>query len=463
MKIIKNENGNAMMRSGIILTVLGILLFLMGYAFGNDATAASGIGLSIMSLVCLGFIVKERMLVAKIIWGVGFPLLLFFSLCFFSLSNPTSVYTYSYLYIGGLLYVTYSFFEEKEKGYLWLSIAFFFMGILSYDQIIIRNNFKGTPFAISFQENYINFKVPQIIHFISILYLIRLAHKSKIKIEDELSSQIKKFQIFTSNLIFTSKNKIIHSGNLHKALEEILISTAQVMDVSRIGVWEIDEESHLLNLVVGYDVLTKTFSYDAQLDYNQYSDYYKYLLEEKIIIANDVYTNHKTIEFSDSYTRPLGIKSLMDSPFFMDGKFKGILCCEEQRHYKKWDEMDQLFSMSISKLISIAYYCCYKKAHYETVDAVNKKMEEINGVLANDIIWKEKGIQELKEFIDEMSFKNAHHVRGPLSRMLGLLHLYKMDQDAANREKYIDYLQASALELDEIVKDVSFILSQKGE
>lgn len=462
MKIIKNENRKAMVSSAIFLIVLGLAMFFMGYTMQNDATAFMGISFSVLSLVCLLFIYNQHILTAKIIWGVCTPFLIFISPCLFSLSNPTTIFSYSFLYVGGFLYMAYSFHEEQEKLYMWISTGLFFIGILFYDRIIINRNFSQSEYAILFNDNYVHFKVAQVIHFVSIVYLIVLVHRHKIKIEHQLSEQIRKFQVFTSNLIFTSKNKIIHSGNLKLALEEILKHTAEVMDVSRIGVWEIDEDSQHLDLVVCYDVLNKSFSYSSRLNYKDYPRYFKALLEEKIIVAEDVLHDPKTNEFTKSYTIPLGIKSMMDSPFFMDGKFKGILCCEEQRDYKKWDEMDQLFSMSVSKLISIAYYCWIKKEHYETLEVVNKKMEEVNGVLANDIIWKEKGIQDLKEFIDEMSFKNAHQVRGPLSRMLGLLHLYQMDTDPVNREKYMAYLQSSALELDEIIKEVSMVLNQKN-
>jgi hypothetical protein len=182
-------------------------------------------------------------------------------------------------------------------------------------------------------------------------------------------------------------------------------------------------------------------------------------MEEKLIVATDVYHDSKTIEFVETYTKPLGIKSMMDSPFFIDGQLKGILCCEEQRDYKIWDEMDQLFSLTVSKLISIAYYCHFKKEHYQTVEKINHKLEEVNGSLSNDLFWKEKDIKALKSFIEEMSFINSHQIRGPLSRILGLIHVYRIDNEIANKEKYITYMEDAAKELDTIIREIAAILN----
>lgn len=476
MGLIRAENAKAMYKSAIFLIVLGVLLVCFGFVKDNDATVFLGLIFSILSSFGLYFVYQEKTLVAKVLWGIGTPLLIFISPLLFSLSQPTSILSYGYLYIGGMLFSAYSFQDRKEKPFMWLSIGLFLLGLMFYDRVMTQYYFSQSNFTIVFNENYWHFKITQVFHFTTLVYLIHLVHRNKISIENQLSEKIKKLQDFTSNLISTSKNKLIHSGNLNEAIEEILRSTAEVMEVSRISVWEVDEDQLHLNLVVCYNVLKKEFSYEGRLNCNDCPAYLKALLEEKIIVANDVYNDPVTVEFRDTYTKPLGIKSMMDSPFFMDGKFKGILCCEEQRDFKEWDEMDQLFSMSISKLISISYYCCIRKEQYAHLEltskeleaqnammaSVNEKITAINGELSNDLLGKEQGIKEMQRFIDEMSFKNAHHVRGPLSRVLGLLHLYQVDTVPENRAMYIGYLHQSANELDNMIKEISLILSKKN-
>jgi transcriptional regulator with GAF, ATPase, and Fis domain len=304
------------------------------------------------------------------------------------------------------------------------------------------------------------------------VYLVTVIRRNRQLIEDKLQEQIRKLQNFTSSLISTSKNKLISSGNLKEALEEILRSTAQVVDVSRISVWEFDETDFSIRLVVGYNSLDNSYFYDGYLRSESYPVYFQSLLSEKIINANDAVNDPKTKEFTESYLIPLGIKSMMDSPFFIDGKFKGILCFEEQRAIKQWDNMDQLFSISISKLISIAYYCQIRLEQYvslletreslelknELLESINSKMNIINGDLASDLHYKEEEAKQLQQFINEVSFKNAHHVRGPLSRILGLISLYKSEIDPESKKIYMDFLDQSAKELDDMVKEINAVL-----
>ena len=474
MKVIRNENIKAMARSAVFLAAFGLLIALVGYSAKNNATLFIGISFSLLSYVCLLFIRNDNSLTAKILWGLGTPLLLFISPLLFSLSQPTAIFTYGYMYSGGAIYISYSFQEKSEQKYKWISLGLFFFGILFYDKIIIDENFKHYEHIAFYLDYYVHFKFVQLMSFFALNYLISIIHKNKWQIETKLKEQITKLKFFTSSMIDSSKNKLIHSGNLKDAQEEILRNTATVMGISRISIWEIDEEVNSLKMTMAYDSINKEFSYSGELDCKKYPNYLKHLLDEKIIIANDVLTDFKTIEFADTYTIPFGIKSMMDTPYFIDGKFKGILCCEEQRYHKEWDDMDQLFSMSVSKLISIAQYCSIRKEQFSTLrktskelglqntkmEGVNQKILKINGELTNDLYSKEEGIKELKKFMDEVSFKNAHELRGPLSRILGLLDLYKTDTDTLNRDKYISYLDKSAKELDEIIKEISVLLGK---
>lgn len=88
------------------------------------------------------------------------------------------------------------------------------------------------------------------------------------------------------------------------------------MNISRISIWEIDEQNQSLILVVAYDSLKNEYSYSGKLHTKDYPNYFKNLFEEKIIVANDVFNDLKTSEFLVSYTRPIVIKSMMDTFFY---------------------------------------------------------------------------------------------------------------------------------------------------
>ncbi len=475
MDFVKIENTKTLISFSAYLAVIGSVLFLFGYFFNNEATIFIGLSFIVLSGVSLYFIYQKKTLIPKLIWGLGTPFLLFVAPFFFTLTHAASIYGYGYLYIAGVMFSSYAFYFKEEKKYLWISIGIYFLGILFYDRVITINNFNHTNLALLFSEEYFIFKIPQLFCFASLTFLVLLLQKNKNLYEDEWTYKIDKLQNLTKNLILSSKNKLIHSGDLLESLEEILRNAAVFMNVSRISIWEVDETKQQLNLIVLYDLKSKSFSYEGTLNCKDFPTYFTYLVQEKIIVADDMVNNPATSEFTEVYTKPLGIKSLMDSPFFLDGKFKGVLCCEEQRGYRAWDDMDQLFSMSISRLISISYYCTFRKNQYDDIEAsgkelaeknaqmasANKKMMEISGELSLNLYDKEEGIKEVKRFIDDMSFRNSHHVRGPLSRILGLLSLYENEKSQANRDEYIKYCLQSANELDNMIREVSVILGEQ--
>ena len=66
--------------------------------------------------------------------------------------------------------------------------------------------------------------------------------------------------------------------------------------------------------------------------------------------------------------------------------------------------------------------------------------------------------QKLMDF----AFANAHHVRGPVARMLGLLELIKVDTEK-DRQWYVENISNEVQQLDEIIKSISRELDEINE
>lgn len=67
-----------------------------------------------------------------------------------------------------------------------------------------------------------------------------------------------------------------------------------------------------------------------------------------------------------------------------------------------------------------------------------------------------------KQIVD-YAFSNAHHVRGPLARILGLVSLIKHEPDIIHTDRVIDKLEASALELDGVVRQITETLEEQND
>ncbi len=81
-----------------------------------------------------------------------------------------------------------------------------------------------------------------------------------------------------------------------------------------------------------------------------------------------------------------------------------------------------------------------------------------NIVIATDITERLnyiKAIEDQNEKLKEISWIQSHVVRSPLSRIMGLIPLIKDADDTAEKEMMMDYVVASANELDEIIRNIT--------
>lgn len=88
----------------------------------------------------------------------------------------------------------------------------------------------------------------------------------------------------------------------------------------------------------------------------------------------------------------------------------------------------------------------------EQLDELNRNLERIIKERTAVIASKEKQIIEYANL-------NAHKVRGPLARILGLINLTNHIEDEGELKKLIEKMDYSALELNEIIKEMNRILS----
>lgn len=87
------------------------------------------------------------------------------------------------------------------------------------------------------------------------------------------------------------------------------------------------------------------------------------------------------------------------------------------------------------------------KAHSENLDGLVKKRTE--------------KIEEQLNLFHEYAFINAHEVRAPLARILGLVNLLELDGEKNAKASLLDKLKEAAIELDSVVRSMNRLL-EKG-
>jgi signal transduction histidine kinase len=62
----------------------------------------------------------------------------------------------------------------------------------------------------------------------------------------------------------------------------------------------------------------------------------------------------------------------------------------------------------------------------------------------------------------EYAYSNAHNVRGPLARILGLASLMSREDDPELLKEYTTFMYVSAQELDNVIRDINVKLQDES-
>ena len=158
---------------------------------------------------------------------------------------------------------------------------------------------------------------------------------------------------------------------------------------------------------------------------------------------------------------PLHIQSMLDATFFLDGELKGLICCEQQHEPRNWSAEDIIFVSSVSDIISLAFRTAQRLEYEKQIKLHSRQIERMNELLEDRVRERteELEVQNLK--LAEYAFINSHLLRGPLSRILGLINLMEHDR-TMKHEDIVDLLRRSGTELDTVVHRITDTLQHGG-
>ncbi|WP_414528131.1 ATP-binding protein [Nodularia chucula] len=125
------------------------------------------------------------------------------------------------------------------------------------------------------------------------------------------------------------------------------------LDTDRVSVWLYTEDYSKIQCADLYERSQNSHSYGAELSVSDYPSYFKALKEQQVVAVVDVYQDSRTSEFSETYTRPLGITSMLDVRIWSRGKVIGVVCCENLLTQRQWTVEEENFISSITEFVRL--------------------------------------------------------------------------------------------------------------
>jgi PAS domain S-box-containing protein len=172
------------------------------------------------------------------------------------------------------------------------------------------------------------------------------------QIETEKLRKDRKLKIYNDTIKEITLKNQFKIDDFDTILQNLLITLAIKINVNRVSYWDYNVET--LNCYYLYLRNKNTFENGFILHKSDFPQYFKALENETQIIASDVYNNSETKEFWPRYFPNNKIKSLLDTPIYLNGTLIGVLCIESNTKTKYWDNQDITFARSISDIIALA-------------------------------------------------------------------------------------------------------------
>lgn len=171
-------------------------------------------------------------------------------------------------------------------------------------------------------------------------------------IETERLNRQEKVQRYNETLKTFTATTYSNQQNFESILKNILQTATKTLNVNRSSYWNyFPDKIRCANL---YEADKDKFEKNFVLSKANYPNYFRTIENEMQVVASDVYNNPITIELCQDYIPKNKIVSILDTPVFINGELKGIICFESTGEIKEWDTDDINFSRSVSDLIIIA-------------------------------------------------------------------------------------------------------------
>jgi PAS domain S-box-containing protein len=211
-------------------------------------------------------------------------------------------------------------------------------------------------------------------------------------------------------LISQSHNPLFYEGNTTEGAKVLTKEVTESINADRCSIWLYNEDKSEIICEQLHIKSENSWYQDITLYKKDFQPYFLALLENPIIIANDAETHQATSCFTETYLKPLGVKSMLDVPIIYKGETIGVICIESLT-LREWDSDEVNFAQLLSSLYSFTY--SVKEGNdllrinketenflnsaaivsvadkYGKITYVNKKFEDVSGWSLDEVMGKD--------------------------------------------------------------------------
>ena len=131
-------------------------------------------------------------------------------------------------------------------------------------------------------------------------------------------------------------------------------AAAHTLGIERVSVWFLSSDQSAIECTDLFERSKAKHSTGTVLKAKDFPAYFKAMLRERTIAADDAHTDSRTSCFSESYLKPLGINSMLDVPIWTGQKMVGVVCHEHVGPKRRWNSDEESFAYLMSSYVALA-------------------------------------------------------------------------------------------------------------
>ena len=187
--------------------------------------------------------------------------------------------------------------------------------------------------------------------FVPFFYVVIREQINKNRLEANLAKYIKKLN---NALVNQSHNTLFYDGKVEQGAKELTKEVITTMEVDRCSIWLYNSDKTSITCQQLYIKSEDSWYQNIELFRKDFTPYFDHLLIDPIIIANNAEEHPATKCFTETYLKPLGIKSMLDVPIIHRGEVIGVICIESLIG-REWNKSEVDFAQMLSSLYAFAY------------------------------------------------------------------------------------------------------------
>jgi len=171
---------------------------------------------------------------------------------------------------------------------------------------------------------------------------------------EEHTKDIEKIDTLMKTLISQSTNSLFQEGKVNEGAKTLTKQVVDSINADRASIWLYGNDKKSIICQQLYIKAEDKHYQDIELFEKDFKEYFDALIENPIIVANDAETHKATYCFTETYLKPLGIKSMLDVPINYQNELIGVICIESLTP-RIWNKIEVNFAQLLSSLYTFSY------------------------------------------------------------------------------------------------------------